>query len=104
MGQPPTPAPSALIFMNFSGAEQHATGVNEVVKVVTFPHSCSDNPSELKTVAQGDLVTELLTLDHKVTMMFRIVFWDVLPCKMIVPEDSSEHHTRRRENLKSHIK
>jgi hypothetical protein len=41
--------------------------------------------------------------------MFRIVFWDVLPCKIIVdprqyiPEDNSEHHTRRRENLKSHI-
>jgi hypothetical protein len=60
--------------------------------------------------------------------MFRAVFWVVLPCKMIVgrqsfytavqprrqlvdnhftrqynPEDSSEHHTRRRENLKSHI-
>jgi hypothetical protein len=56
--------------------------------------------------------------------MFRIVFWDVLLCKMIVdrrftgayclhhpnhftrqyiPEDNSEHHTRRRENLKSHI-
>jgi hypothetical protein len=43
--------------------------------------------------------------------MFRAVFWVVLPCKMIVdnhftrqynPEDSSEHHTRRRENLKSH--
>jgi hypothetical protein len=43
--------------------------------------------------------------------MFRSVFWVVLPCKMIVdnhftrqynPEDSSEHHTRRRENLKSH--
>jgi hypothetical protein len=54
-------------------------------------------------------------------MMFRVVFWDILPCKMIVdrrfrgayclhhqgslkyiPEDNSEHHTRRRENLKSH--
>jgi hypothetical protein len=67
--------------------------------------------------------------------MFRVVFWDILPCKMIVdrrfrddhsslmmeaerttetsvdknftrqftPEDNSEHHTRRRENLKSHI-
>jgi hypothetical protein len=53
--------------------------------------------------------------------MIRIVFWDVLPCKIIVeavrtsetsvdnyftrqyiPEDNSEHHTRRRENLKSH--
>jgi hypothetical protein len=70
------------------------------------------------------------------TLMFRIVFWDVLPCKIIVdrrfrganclhqvwslmmetvrtsetsadnyftrqyiPEDNSEHHTRRRENL-----
>jgi hypothetical protein len=31
-------------------------------------------------------------------MMFRAVFWVVLP----YPEDSSEHHTRRRENLKSH--
>jgi hypothetical protein len=65
-------------------------------------------------------------------IMFRIVFWGVLPCKMIVdrrfrgayclhhqeietsvynhftrqyiPEDNSEHHTRRRENLKSHKK
>jgi hypothetical protein len=44
--------------------------------------------------------------------MFRIVFWDVLPCKMIVdnhftrqyiPEENFEHHTRRREYLKSHI-
>jgi hypothetical protein len=52
--------------------------------------------------------------------MFRIVFWDVLLCKIIVerrfrgtyclhhtrqyiPEDNSEHHTRHRENLKSHI-
>jgi hypothetical protein len=44
-------------------------------------------------------------------MMVRAVFWVILPCKMIVdnhftrqcnPEDSSEHHTRRRENLKSH--
>jgi hypothetical protein len=42
--------------------------------------------------------------------MFRVIFWDILPCKMIVdnhftwqyiPEDNSEHHTRRRENLKS---
>jgi hypothetical protein len=73
--------------------------------------------------------------------MFRVVFWDILPCKLIVdrrfrgayclhhhhsslmmeavrtsetlvdnhftrqyiPEDKSEHHTRRRENLKSHM-
>jgi hypothetical protein len=58
--------------------------------------------------------------------MFRIVFWDELPLKIIVsslmmeavrtsvtsvdnyftrqyiPKDNSEHHTRRRENLKSH--
>jgi hypothetical protein len=38
------------------------------------------------------------------SMMFRVVFWDILPCKMIVdrrfrgavrthiPEDNSEHH------------
>jgi hypothetical protein len=54
--------------------------------------------------------------------MFRAVFWVVLPGKKFVerrvkgayclhhftrqynPEDSSEHHTRRRENLKSHKK
>jgi hypothetical protein len=45
--------------------------------------------------------------------MFRGVFWVILPCKMIVdnhftrqynPEDSSEHHTRRCENLKSHMR
>jgi hypothetical protein len=66
-------------------------------------------------------------------MLFRVVFWDILPYKMIVdrrfrgayclmmeavrtyemsvdnhftrqyiPEENSEHHTRRRENLKSH--
>jgi hypothetical protein len=65
-----------------------------------------------------------------VILVFRIVFWDVLPRKIIVdrrfrgmmeavrtsetsvdnyftrkyiPEDISEHHTRRRENLKSHL-
>jgi hypothetical protein len=53
--------------------------------------------------------------------MFRIVFWDVLQCKIIVdrrfrgavdnyftrqyiPEDNSEHHTCRCENLKSYTK
>jgi hypothetical protein len=44
-------------------------------------------------------------------LLFRAVFWVVLPCKMIVdnhftrqynPENSSEHHIRRHENLKSH--
>jgi hypothetical protein len=44
-------------------------------------------------------------------LKFRIVFWDVLPCKIIVdnyftlqyiPENKSELHARRRENLKSH--
>jgi hypothetical protein len=55
--------------------------------------------------------------------MFRIVFWDVLPpssgmmetvrtsetsvdnhfTRQYIPEDNSEHHTRRRENFKSHI-
>jgi hypothetical protein len=48
---------------------------------------------------------------NNVNFMFRIVFWDVLPCKIIVdnhftrqyiPEYNSEHHTRCRENLKSH--
>jgi hypothetical protein len=35
--------------------------------------------------------------------MFRIVFWDILPCiRQYIPEDNSEHHTSRRENLKSH--
>jgi hypothetical protein len=26
------------------------------------------------------------------SMMFRIVFWDVLPCKMIVPDDGGSTH------------
>jgi hypothetical protein len=53
-------------------------------------------------------------------IMFRIVFWDVLPSSLMmeavrtsetsvdnhftrqyIPEDNSQHHTRRRENLKS---
>jgi hypothetical protein len=63
------------------------------------------------------LSTEIMKFDHSIThdhnnVLFRIVFWDVLPCKIIVdkyftwqyiPEDNSEHHTRHRENLKSHI-
>jgi hypothetical protein len=56
-------------------------------------------------------------------LKFRFVFWDVLPCialmmeaartsetsvdnyftRQYIPEDKSEHHTRRRENLKSHM-
>jgi hypothetical protein len=62
---------------------------------------------------QFPLVSILTTLS-----LIRAVFWVILPCKVIVdrrfrgaynhftrqynPEDSSEHHTRRRENLKSH--
>jgi hypothetical protein len=47
----------------------------------------------------------------KEVILFRNVFWDALPCKIIVdnyftqqyiPEDISGHHTHRRENLKSH--
>jgi hypothetical protein len=59
-----------------------------------------------------------------ITYLFRIVFRDVLPCKgsgimeavrtsetsvdnhftwQYIPEDNSEHHTRRRDNLKSQI-
>jgi hypothetical protein len=46
------------------------------------------------------------------TLKFRFVFWDVLPCKITpvdnyftrqyIPEDKSELHTRRSENLKSY--
>jgi hypothetical protein len=58
---------------------------------------------------QNDPLFKLRTSRAEV---FRIAFWDVLPCKISVdnyftrqyiPEDNSEHHTRRRENLKSHI-
>jgi hypothetical protein len=38
--------------------------------------------------------------NEQVLIMFRAVFWVILP--WYNPEDSSEHHTRRRENLKSH--
>jgi hypothetical protein len=49
-------------------------------------------------------------LPEAIATLFRVVFWVILPCKMIDnhftrqynPEDNSEHHTRRRENLKSH--
>jgi hypothetical protein len=55
------------------------------------------------------LSTHIRGLDN---IPFRIVFWDVLPCKIIVdnyftrqyiPEDNSELYTRCCENLKSHI-
>jgi hypothetical protein len=51
-------------------------------------------------------------------LMFRIVFWDVLMMEAVrtsetsvdnyftrqyIPEDNSEHHTRRREKFKSHM-
>jgi hypothetical protein len=51
------------------------------------------------------------------SMMFRVVFWVILMMEAVrtsetsvvnhftrqyIPEDNSEHHTRRRENLKSH--
>jgi hypothetical protein len=50
-----------------------------------------------------------------IDLMFRVVFWVVLPyctsetsvdnhfTRQYNPEDSAEHHTRRRENLKSHM-
>jgi hypothetical protein len=47
----------------------------------------------------------------RLLMNIRIVFWDVLPCKIIVDQrfrgtcclHHQELHTRRRENLKSHM-
>jgi hypothetical protein len=46
-----------------------------------------------------NVLTFLCNIGQQIdNMQFRAVFWVVLPC----PEDSSEHHTRRRENLKSH--
>jgi hypothetical protein len=36
-------------------------------------------------------------------MIFRIVFWDNYFTQQYIPEDNSEHHTRCRENLKSHL-
>jgi hypothetical protein len=65
-------------------------------------------------VAAVDETTTADEIDYILStalFLFRIVFWDVLTCKMIVdnhftrqyiPEDNSEHHTRRREDLKSH--
>jgi hypothetical protein len=44
--------------------------------------------------SQNTIINQLMFV------MFRTVFWVILPCR--IPEDSSEHHTRRRENLKSH--
>jgi hypothetical protein len=50
-------------------------------------------------------------LANQVLVMFRIVFWNVLPVpddegnnftRQYIPEENSELHTRRRENLKSH--
>jgi hypothetical protein len=55
---------------------------------------------------------------HKYFIMFRVVFWDILMMEAVrtsetsvdnhftrqyIPEDNSEHHTRRRENLESHM-
>jgi hypothetical protein len=74
--------------------------------------------------SQFDVTREEEHGKSAVSMMFRAVFWDILPCKMVVdrrfrgayclhhqgwviptrqyiPEDSSEHHTHRCENLKS---
>jgi hypothetical protein len=73
--------------------------------------------------------------EESLQVLFRVVLWDILPCKIIldqrfrgafcrqnqgthlwnvdrqsfytavgyIPKYNSEHHTRRRENLKSHI-
>jgi hypothetical protein len=76
------------------------------------------------------ILVQIIKLCHNKLFIFRIVFWDVLSYKIIVdrrfrgmimeaartsetsvdnyftrqyiPEDNSELHTRRRENLKSH--
>jgi hypothetical protein len=74
-----------------------------------------DEPDLVKYIKINSLkwVGHVMQMDsNRITkIMFRAVFWVVLPCKMIVdhhftrqynPEDSSEHHTCRRENLKSH--
>jgi hypothetical protein len=47
-----------------------------------------------------DIISQVKSRQMRWAVMFRAVFWVILPCKMT--EDSSEHHTHRRENLKSH--
>jgi hypothetical protein len=48
-----------------------------------------------------------MQLSEHFVSMFRVVFWDILPCKIIVDRRFRGayclHHTRRRENLKSLI-
>jgi hypothetical protein len=53
------------------------------------------------------------TIFKLINYLFIIVFWDVVRTsemsvdnhftRQYIPEDNSEHQTRRRENLKSHI-
>jgi hypothetical protein len=73
-----------------------------------------------QSITCGREVVMIKETQAALVMKFRFVFWDILPCKIIVnrrirgtcclhhqgdeyiPEDKSELHTRRRENLKSH--
>jgi hypothetical protein len=50
-----------------------------------------------------------MILRVKAVLKFKIVFWDLLPCKIIVDNYFTrqyipEENSRRRENLKSHLK
>jgi hypothetical protein len=75
-----------------------------------FDNFCKSDPSD--GITPVDVEAERV-------LKFRFVFWDVLPYKIIathtsetsvdnyftqqyIPEDISELHTHRRENLKSH--
>jgi hypothetical protein len=85
--------------------------------VLLFNHSSTDvNDTYFFRFSNSNFLHSLLLRLSYVqvfsALLFRAVFWVILPCRMIVdnhftrqynPEDSSEHHTRRRENLKSHF-
>jgi hypothetical protein len=44
------------------------------------------------------MVLEIVNLAYKCSELSSGMY-----CRLYIPEDNSEHHTRRRENLKSHI-
>jgi hypothetical protein len=91
---------------------------------IIISREVSSSPSSLSDL----FLPSLLPSSKWSYILFRFVFWDVLPCKKLstdvsevraasiirasvdnyftrqyIPEDKSELHTRRRENLKSHV-
>jgi hypothetical protein len=107
-----------MVFHKFPQSVRENWSVSSHTSRATSSETSSD--LELGSIPRNRCVVTIIGVEQQCTSIWTLesrsfrVFWDVLQCSQInvdidlrtrhyIPEDKSELHTRRRENLKSHL-